>query len=44
MSCQRCGARCQGGLCQQCEVERQFEHMAEELAADDEDDEVSADA
>ena len=35
MTCSRCGAACQGGLCKQCEVERQFEHMADELARDD---------
>jgi hypothetical protein len=27
MTCQRCSAACQGRLCKQCEIERQFEHM-----------------
>lgn len=35
MTCQQCGSPCQGGLCRQCEVERQFEHLADELARDD---------
>ena len=35
MSCSQCGAACQGGLCKQCEIERQFAHQAEELARDD---------
>ena len=35
MSCSQCGAPCQGGLCQQCEVENQFEHLADDLASDE---------
>ena len=37
MSCSQCGAACQGGLCKQCEIERQFAHQAEELARGDDD-------
>jgi len=36
MSCSQCGAACQGGLCKQCEIERQFAHQAEELARNEE--------
>jgi len=36
MSCSQCGAACQGRLCKQCEIERQFAHQAEELARDEE--------
>jgi len=36
MSCQQCGAPCQGSLCRQCEVERQYAHLADELASDGE--------
>lgn len=35
MSCQQCGAACQGGLCRQCEIERQYAHLADELGSDD---------
>ena len=42
MSCDSCGAPCKGGLCQQCEIESRYEHLADELANDDE--EVDADA
>ena len=40
MSCSQCGAACQGGLCKQCEIERQFAHQAEELARGDDDTEA----
>jgi len=33
MSCQDCGAPCQGGLGRQWEIERQFAHLADELAS-----------
>lgn len=36
MSCQRCGSGAQGGLCRQCEVELAHEHLADELASDEE--------
>ena len=39
MSCSQCGAACQGGLCKQCEIERQFAHQAEELARGDDEEE-----
>jgi len=35
MTCDQCGAPCQGGLCKQCEVEAQFAHLTDELARDD---------
>ena len=35
MSCSQCGTACQGGLCRQCEVENAHEHLADELASDD---------
>jgi len=35
MSCSECGAPCQGGLCQQCEIEAAHAHLADELANDD---------
>ena len=35
MTCSRCGSYAQGGLCRQCEVEQQYEHLADELASDD---------
>jgi len=35
MSCSRCDAPCQGGLCRQCEVELAHEHQAAALARDD---------
>jgi len=35
MSCQQCGAACQGGLCKQCEIENAWEHKADDLASDD---------
>ncbi|MDB2226184.1 hypothetical protein PM023_16175 [Halorubrum ezzemoulense] len=35
MTCQKCGSACQGGLCRQCEVERQYEHLADEVASGD---------
>jgi len=38
MSCSQCGAACQGSLCKQCEIERQFAHQAAELADDTEGD------
>jgi hypothetical protein len=44
MSCGQCGAPCHGGLCKQCEIESAYEHLADELAADDEDEEVTLDA
>ena len=37
MTCDQCGAPCQGGLCRQCEVEAQFAHLTDELARDDAD-------
>lgn len=43
MSCDSCGAPCQGGLCQQCGIEDAYEHLADELA-DSDDEEVEADA
>jgi len=33
MTCSQCGTACQGGLCRQCETERKFEHLAEEVAS-----------
>jgi len=38
MSCQQCGAACQGGLCKQCEIENAWEHKADDLASDDKSD------
>ncbi len=37
MTCSRCGAPCQGGLCRQCEVELAHEDQAAALARDDDD-------
>jgi len=31
MTC-RCGKRCQGRLCKQCEIEEANEHLADEIA------------
>jgi len=39
MTCQQCGAACQGGLCKQCEIENAYEHRAAELRDDRERDE-----
>lgn len=36
MTCRKCGSACQGRLCRQCEIERQFEHQKEQLSADSE--------
>jgi len=38
MTC-RCGAPCQGQLCKQCEIEEANEHLADELASDDQSEE-----
>jgi len=38
MSCQQCGAACQGGLCKQCEIENAWEHKADDLTSDDKSD------
>ena len=35
MTCSRCSAPCQGGLCRQCEVELAHEDQADALARDD---------
>lgn len=43
MNCTKCGARCQGGLCRQCEIERQFEDQANELADADLSEDTEAD-
>lgn len=40
MSCSQCGAPCKGSMCRQCEIERQFEHQADELARSDDDTEA----
>jgi len=39
MTCQQCGAACQGGLCKQCEIENAYEHQRAELRDDRERDE-----
>ena len=46
MTCQQCGAACQGGLCRQCEVENAHAHLADEVASDsvwDRDDDTEGD-
>jgi hypothetical protein len=35
MTCAQCGDPCRGDLCQQCEIEAKYAHLAEELADDD---------
>ncbi len=32
MTCRKCGAPCQGGLCRQCEIEAEFAHLKQDLA------------
>jgi len=35
MTCADCGAPCQGSICRQCETQRKFEHLADDLATGD---------
>jgi hypothetical protein len=44
MTCDDCGAACQGTRCRQCEVERQYAHLTDDSGSRwDRDEEVSED-